>query len=255
MYAKTLLLFLPVVIVCGCFQRSDPQGVAIFQQAQETFDRASSPEDFLKAAAMYQELLDRGVVSAGVLYNQGNALMRAGQRGRAIAAYRQAQRYRPRDQNLEANLRTAATPSGDVAAARRPLLEYLLFWQNWLGYGEKFTLAGAAACVTFGLGLAVTVARRRRLAQLGLAALAVTLVLLFSAGYDCYRWQYLVHGVTTDRQTVARKGYGDSYEPALTEPLTEGTEFLVLQQRSGWLLVRLSGGQEGWLPEKAAVTY
>ncbi len=246
-------VLLAVAMLCGgCLQRSDPQLMAIFQKAQQTFDRAASPEDFLQAAALDQEILDRGVVSAAVLYHQGNALMRAGQRGRAIAAYRQAQRYRPRDRYLEANLLSA---SGGDAAPRRAIVEYLLFWQDWLGYGEKFNLAGAAAGLTFGLGLAASLLGRRRLARLALVALAVTLLLLFSAGYDWYRYQYLVHGVTIDRQTVARKGYAESYEPALTAPLEEGTEFLVVQRRGGWLLMRLAGGQEGWLPEKAAVLY
>jgi hypothetical protein len=251
--SPSVLLLLAVGLICGgCFRRSDSQSVAIFQNAQETFDQAARPEDFLRAAALDQEILDRGVSSAAVLYHQGNALMRASQRGRAIAAYRQAQRYRPRDPYLEANLQAATL--GDVAP-RRAVIEYLLFWQDWLGYGEKFTLAGLAAGVTFAVGLAATLLRRRRLARLGWMALAVTLLLMFSAGYDWYRYQYLVHGVTIDRQTIARKGYAESYEPALTAPLSEGTEFLVLERRGGWLLVRLAGGQEGWLPEKAAVLY
>ena len=251
--STTRFLLLAAALLCGgCLQRGDPQSAAIFQKAQETFDRAASPDDFLQAAALDQEILDRGVVSAAVLYHQGNALMRAGQRGRAIAAYRQAQRYRPRDSYLEANLLSAT--SGD-AAPRRAIIEYLLFWQDWLGYGEKFTLAGVAAGLTFALALAASLLGRRRLARLALASLAVTLLLMFSAGYDWYRYEYLVHGVTIDRQTVARKGYAASYEPALTAPLSEGTEFLVVQRRGGWLLVRLAGGQEGWLPENAAVVY
>jgi tetratricopeptide (TPR) repeat protein len=247
------LWILVVLPLCGgCQQRSDPEATAIFQKAQQTFDRAASPEAFLQAAALDQEILDRGIVSPAVLYHQGNALMRAGQRGRAIAAYRQAQRYRPRDPHLEANLLSA---TGGEAAPRRPIVEYLLFWQDWLGVGEKFTLAGAAAGLAFALGLAANLLRRRRWAQLALAALAVTLLFSFSAGYDWYRYQYLVHGVSIERQTVARKGYAESYEPALTAPLPEGTEFMVVDRRSGWLLVQLAGGQEGWLPERAAVVY
>ena len=52
-----------------------------------------------------------------VLYNQGNAWMRAGATGRALAAYRQAQRYRPRDPYLAANLQNALAASGRNAAA------------------------------------------------------------------------------------------------------------------------------------------
>ncbi len=48
-----------------------------FQAAQAAFDRASKPEDFEKAALMYQELIEDGAVSGAVFYNQGNAWMKA----------------------------------------------------------------------------------------------------------------------------------------------------------------------------------
>ena len=49
-------------------------------------------------------------------YNLGNAYFRAGEYGRAIAAYRKAKPYRPRDPYLEANLRQALS----VAPGRLP---------------------------------------------------------------------------------------------------------------------------------------
>ena len=54
--------------------------------------RAASPvaaelPDGYWSAAKAQEILDAGVTSGVVLYNQGNAFMRAGQTGRAIACY------------------------------------------------------------------------------------------------------------------------------------------------------------------------
>jgi len=251
---KLLPAALVLMVLCGgCLRQSDPELLRIFHKAQETFDKATSPDDYLQAAALYQELLDRGVVSGGVLFNQGNAFMRAGQRGRAIAAYRRAQRYRPRESDLEGSLR-AALP-GDAPAPRRPVVEQILFWQNWLSYPEKFYLMAVAGCATFVASLLASLLRRRQLARAGLAGLVVTLVMAFSAGYDWYRCDYLAHGVTIVKETTARKGNAQSYEPALTATLSEGTEFLLLGRREGWLWVRLPGGQEGWLPERSAVTY
>jgi tetratricopeptide (TPR) repeat protein len=252
----TILFFLPACLLAfgGCARSVDPESLRAFQEAQKTFDAAATPDDFLKAAALYQGILDRGVVSGAVLYNQGNALMRAGQRGRAIAAYRQAQRYRPRDPYLDANLRYAL---GAVSPAerRRPVIEYLLFWQNWLGYTEKFILAGAVVAITLGLGLGAVFFSRRRLKRLALAGAAVCLVAIFSAAYDWYRYDATTHGVTLPNEVVARKGNGTSYEPALSAALPEGTEFELLGRRGGWLLVRMAGGQEGWLPEEAVALY
>ena len=242
-----------LVLLSGCSRPLDLDSARLFQEAEKTFAAAKSPDDFLKAAAMDQEILDRGQISGAVLYNQGNAFMQAGQRGRAIAAYRQACRYLGRDPLLEANLSYAL--GNPPAVRRRPLVEYLLFWQDWFSYPEKFYLAAVGVGVTFLLAVASLFVRRRMLARLAMLGLAISLLLVFSAGYDWYRYQWKVHGVILQRQTVVRKGNAESYEPALTAALEEGAEFDLLERRGDWLWIRLAGDQEGWIPDKAAVVY
>ncbi len=202
---------------------------------------------------MYQEMIDDGAVSGAVFYNQGNAWMRAKQPGRAIAAYRQAQRYLPRNPYLDANLQYALGPG---ASAHRPIFETILFWQNWLGYPEKFYAAAAAALLTFCFAIIMLFTSRHRLwRRLVLAGAAITALMIISAAYDWYRFDYVVRGVITQADVVARKGNAESYEPALNEKLSEGTEFRLLERRGDWLLIRLPGGQEGWIDQRAAVTY
>lgn len=243
-----------LLLAAGCGRAVDPALAPSIQKALETFDKAQSPDDFLRAAALYQEVLEQGVVSGAVLYNQGNALMRAGQRARAIAAYRQAQRYLPRDPYLEANLASALVVDSP-AARRRPVIEYVLFWQDWLSYPEKFNLLAVAIGLGCGLAFLAVLLQNRLLVKLTSIVAGVSLVLAVSAGYDAYRYQFTAHGVVVDREVVARKGNAASYEPALTEPLKAGTEFQVLDRRPDWLLIRLPGDQEGWVQEKATVVY
>ena len=81
------------------------------------------------------------------------------------------------------------------------------------------------------------------------------MLLIFSAGYDWYRYQWKVHGVIVAKQTVVPKGNTESYEPALTAALDEGAEFELIERRGDWLWIRLSGDQEGWIPDTAAVVY
>jgi hypothetical protein len=247
------ILILGVLILSGCVRNPDPPLAQKFQAAQTAFDRATKPEDFVKVASMYQEMIDDGAVSGAVFYNQGNAWMRAKQPGRAIAAYRQAQQYRPRDPYLEANLQYAL---GSSAPVHRPVIETVMFWQNWLSYPEKFYAAAAAALLTFCFAAIMLFTSRRRLwRRLVLAGAAVTALMIISAAYDWYRLDYVTHGVITQPDVVARKGNAESYEPALNEKLSEGTEFQVLECRGQWLLIRLPGGQEGWIDQRAAVTY
>ena len=247
------VLILGLLILPGCTRNLDPRLAQKFQAAQTAFDRATKPEDFVKVAAMYQEMIDDGAISGAVFYNQGNAWMRAKQPGRAIAAFRQAERYLPRNPYLDANLQYALGPG---VSAHRPIFETILFWQNWLSYSEKFYGAAAAALLTFCSATIMLFTSRRRLwRRLVLAGAVITALMIISAAYDWYRFDYVVCGVITQADVVARKGNAESYEPALNEKLSEGTEFQALERRGQWLLIRLPGGQEGWIDQRAAVTY
>ena len=46
----------------------------------------------------------------------------------------------------------------------------------------------------------------------------------------------------------AKKGPGYAYANAFNEPLHDGLEFILLQQRSDWAHVELSDGRQCWLP-------
>jgi tetratricopeptide (TPR) repeat protein len=239
--------------LAGCGRSLDPATEAAFLQAQQGFDSAKSPTDFLLAASLFQKIRDQGLESGAVYYNQGNAYMRGGQRGRAIACYRQAKRYLPRDPRLDANLQFAL--GGTTRQTGRPLLEYVFFWQDWLSYSGKFQLSALFAALTLVLGLTALLAPQRIWRQGALFGLAVTFIFSCSALYDWYRFDHLQHGVVTTREATAHKGNADSYEPALTAPLPEGTEFTVVERRGDWVLGRLPAGQEGWLKASEVVTY
>ena len=245
-------IFAVILVLTGCSRHLEMENARICQQAQETFDQAQSEEDFRKSAGMYQKIIDDGIESGALYYNQGNAYMRAGQRGHAIAAYRQAMRYRPRDSFLQENLKFAL--GTDNTGLRRPLIEYVLFWQNWLSYREKFMVMAFCASVAFVLAIAALFFRRGfRTAAIVLTV--VTLITVISALYDWYRFDHTRHGVVTVAEAVVRKGNAETYQPAFTQPLEEGTEFVVTGQRGSWIRIRLPGGQEGWIPQADAVQY
>jgi len=247
------LLAVVALMAAGCGE-VDLEVSRKFQEAQRTFDQATSEEDFAKAAAMYQDILDSNGPCGAVLYNQGNAFMQAGQPGRAIAAYRQAQRLKPRDPYLEANL-AYAMGTADANGGRRPLIRHILFWQDWLSYPAKFHLAAALCLLTFAGGVAVLFVESRLLRRVTIGALVVSGLMIVSAGYDWYRFEGAEHGIVVQHEVTARKGNAQSYEPAFTEPIGEGTEFEVIDRRGDWMLIRLAGNQEGWIEDDAAVVY
>src|ERR1051325_4488967 len=58
---------------------------------------------FSEAASAYEKLARSGSVSPAVYFNLGNAFFKSGEIGRAIAAYRQAEKIAPRDPDVRAN--------------------------------------------------------------------------------------------------------------------------------------------------------
>ncbi len=248
------LLMAATVALVGCSHSVSPEALREFQEAQRVFDQADTAEDFLVAAGLYQQILDRGIVSGAVLYNQGNAFMRAGRRGEAIAAYRQAKRYRPRDPYLEANLQYAlGSPS--ASPVRRPVLDTLIFWQDWISYPATLRLMAIFGGATFAVAATWLVLRRRWLAWSAATGMALTLVAALSAGYDWYRYEAISYGVVTASETIARKGNAASYEPAFTEALREGAEFRLVDRRGEWLLIRMPGAQQAWVEAKDVIVY
>lgn len=255
--ASCLVMALGFFLFQACNQPLDISDAKKLQDAQERFNRAQSEDDFLQAASIYESLVDKGIRSGALFYNLGNAYMQAGQRGRAIAAYRQARRYLPRDPFLEANLAYALGENSDLKSRKR-LLDHLLFWKEWLSYPEKYQLLTVFAGLSLALALMALLVRAssRTWWKRGLVLMLLLTVLLgFSAGYDTVRFDRVKHGVITDDGVIARKGNSESYEPSFTQALDEGVEFKVIESRAEWLLIHLKGGLEGWIPASNAVTY
>ena len=224
-----------------------------FEQAEAAFREAETEADFLAVAARYQALVDEGVESGAVYFNLGNAYVRAGESGRAIAAYRKAQVYRPRDPYLEANLKVAL---GSSRPQERRLLDYVFFWRSVLSPHEKWTVTFTLLTIF----LLVTILMKIRPSVGGLRWAAVVLLVitgLFGAalGLDYYEQEVRVAGVVVEGGVIARKGDGETFEPALTEPLGEGVEFVVLEDRGDWIHVSFTGGVSGWIPRTTAAIY
>lgn len=250
---RVMALILAAAALPGCGKSLDSSAAADFEKAQRAFEAAQSPTEYLIAADLFQKVVERGIESGAVYYNQGNAFLRGGKKGHAIACYRQAERYLPRDPQLAANLQAARA---EVRVQKsRSLVDDLFVWQSWISYPAKVQLSLATGFITLVLGM---VSLRRPMSfgkSLAWSGLVLTALFSGSAFYDWYRFDYQLHGVVVAEEAVARKGNADGYEPALSAPLTEGTEFLVLEQRGNWYLVQLPAGQVGWLPRSAVVVY
>lgn len=257
------VLFLAALLACfplvGCVPET-PETARRYVEIQEAFDRADAlPEsqqaaEYRHIATRYQNLIDQGVQNGEIHYNQGNACAKAGEPGRALAAYDLAKRYLPLnsyvDQNIHTVLAGALPQSPSV-----PVVEYFFFWQNWIGYPQKRLVSAGFGVLTLLLGVVCLFWRHRRWRRAALCLFALTLVASASTLYDWYRFDLTEYALVAVEGVEPRKGNSASYEPVFTTSVPLGTRGVLLDRRGDWVRIRFAVGREGWLPKEQVVLY
>jgi tetratricopeptide (TPR) repeat protein len=227
---------------------TSPSGLSKgFDEANALFHRGK----FTEAAAAYERLLASGQRSAALCFNLGNAWFKAGQLGRAIASYRQAEQLAPRDPDVRANLRFARNT---VVAGGPPPPPVWRRWparltvDEWTGLAAGLFWVCAGLLVTGLLRPALRLPLRRFVVFTALATCACGLALALA-------WQErfgTAPAIVVMRDTVLRHGPLDE-SPSL-QTLQDGQELTVLDRKENWLLVAGASRGQGWLKrEQVAV--
>ncbi|MFK7822452.1 MAG: tetratricopeptide repeat protein [Planctomycetaceae bacterium] len=246
--------FIALLALCGCSTAPNADESRLFEQAEVAFASATDSEDYIRVAGTYQQLVEDGVRSPSVFFNQGNAFAKAERYGRAIACYRQAMRLDPTADSVRSNLQTAMRKTGAVQPAG-DWLQQVFFWQDWTSYASKFYLATAllslAACsIVLARRKPGAVASRTAVFLSGLAIIAIS-----SAVYDWYRFERIVSGTVVESNVTPRTGNGENYEPAFNQPLPEGTAVTIAEERGDWLRIFVKGTGNGWIQRDTTVIY
>jgi hypothetical protein len=213
----------------------------------------SGQADFLAAAALYHELIDQhGIQNHALHANRGAALLLGGDVGRAVAAFRRAQRLAPDDPAVvnglaaaRARVQTAVTP-----APESHLREALLAWR---GRVERATLLGIAvtAYIVAWLAGAARVLGVRRAIPVAAAAAAVSLLAAAPLAIEAF-FENRRDAVVVAAEVVGLNGPSHgAYAPTFESPLTAGVECEIIERRDGWARVRLADARETWLPADA----
>jgi tetratricopeptide (TPR) repeat protein len=201
---------------------------------------------FSDAANTYEKILQTGAQSPALLFNDANAEFKAGNLGRAIAAYQRAALLSPRDAEIRANLQFVRNQvQGSTVRENR--------WQYWLGtlsLNEWTALAAAAFWLTF-LLLATKQLRPALAAKLKNATLIFATLAIFSGAALCLRAANhfsQATAVVISAGATARSGPFDEAQSAFTAH--DGAEFSVLDRHENWIQVADGSGKIGWLPVK-----
>lgn len=204
--------------------------------------------DYPRAIELYRELLERGHDNGHLHYNLGNAYLRNGELGRAVASYRESLADLPRNQDVAANLSFARRSTKDALTppSPSPWLRTLVPWHYELSRRE-LTWTVLALNLLFWCTLAGLLFRRRW-TGLSWAALGL-LVLLLATGSSLvvrHLWPTRV-AVVLPQEIDAVSGPGS--DAVVRFKLHAGTEVEVEGEREGWVRIALPDGQQGWVAQ------
>lgn len=210
--------------------------------------------DFGAAAATYGLLLERGMSSAKLYYNLGNACFKEGNTGKAILFYRRALRLAPGNADIRHNLSVAEAETKDDIEA---IPEFFL--ASWLR-GVRHTM-GCTAWTLLSLGflllavgafLLYLLAARLTLRKAGFYATIAAGVLfafatVFAAGERRElrdRTQAVVMAAAVSVKSSPDKSAKDLFV------LHEGTTVRVVDRLEEWCEVAIADGKKGWIEAK-----
>jgi tetratricopeptide (TPR) repeat protein len=209
-----------------------------FDAANKLYEEGKFPE----AAAGYQKIIQSGSASGALYFNLGNALFKAGQTGRAIHAYRLAERIDPRDPDLRANLRFVRNQvQGPTQSPNR--------WQRALGNLTLNEWTGTTAFAVWVWLLLLSGVQLRdswkpalrpwvRLSGAAAALAGLCLALAFSA-------ENRPSAVVTAAEAGVHNGPLDESPVAFTAH--DGAELEVLDKKGDWLQVSVGDRRLGWI--------
>ncbi len=262
---KILLVSLLLLIITSPLEAKLPeeQVYALYNQANETFRQANSTKNSDQAGRLcekatlgFEKIIDEGQIeNAKLYYNLANAYFLTGRLGKAILNYRKAAKIDGSDENIQKNIAFARSKRIDKIGVKteKRVLQTLFFWHYDFSIKTKFLLT----CIFFGvvcICITVTIWFGRSATWTIAAVVCGILVLCFltSVALEYKTQASKVCGVITAKEVIAHQGDGENYTPSFKEPLHEGTEFDLLENRPNWFHIRLSDDSDGWIPSDAA---
>jgi tetratricopeptide (TPR) repeat protein len=199
--------------------------------------------DYKIAALKFEDLAVTRQHGGEAWVNAGNAWFQAGEVGRAIAAYRNAQAARPFDPKLDQNL----------SAARAMVLNEVPDQRNWLEKIPTRWIQVTTLMINLIFWLSLLVLFRyskspQLIASCALGILLLVITIILTARQSTEKTE----GTVIVDSVYAKKGPGYAYANAFNEALYDGIEFAVLETREGWIRIQLVDKRESWIPQGAA---
>jgi tetratricopeptide (TPR) repeat protein len=231
-----LVLLLPAGLAAGLEED--------FEAAVGRYDEG----DFLGAATAFQDIVDRGYISAELYYNLGCAYFKAGELGYAIASFRRAERLAPDDEDAKLNSQFARLFMVDKieAAPRSFFPDQVLEYLARLHPNQYFWISLAGVILFFGILSLRRFGWLRRWTGPAAIAMLILVVLSVTAMTWVMKSNYLIdEGVIVVAETEVLSGPGVGFELQFNGH--EGLTFKILDSRNEYYLGLFANRLKGWI--------
>lgn len=214
-------------------------------------DKEYTQGNYLQAVKDYNDLLQHGV-SADVYYNLGNAYYRLDDIPHAILAYERALLLAPGDGDIRFNLQVARAKTIDKITPQSQLF-FVTGYRALVSFMpvDAWAVCGILSLVLLIVALAVYLTSRNQVRRTAgqYATIVLGLFFLLSTLFAWQQQQQLENhcGAIIMGSSVAVKKSPDTTSPDQFV-IHEGTKVFIKDRGiTGWLLVQLEDGREGWL--------
>jgi len=242
---------------------SNEQISSLFNQANESFRLANSASDafqqqklYEKAILSFEKIISDGKISNAKLYcNLANAYLLMGDVGRAILNYRRAEKLDNSNNDVRKNLAFARSKRTDQIKLQteKQVMQTLFFWHYDFSVKTRFIVTSVCfAIVCIILTMIIWFGRAGWKTAILIIGAIFTILFLVSFSIDAIKQVNQIDGVIISPAVVARQGDGVNYPESFKLPLHTGTEFNLIEQRPGWLQIKLSDNSDGWIPDNSA---
>lgn len=238
-----LVCLLPLLIRAKDISANAGSVVAQFDAANKLYAQSR----FADAAAEYEKIIATGAVSSALYFNLGNAYFKAGQLGRAIAAYRQAEELAPRDPDVRANVQFARN------RVQGPHLG-MSMWRQKLGtfsVYEWMVFVTVAIWLMVGLFIVrmIKPSLSASLRPWTLVAITGTLLIFLCASLATSQSASAQTAIVVINDATIRTSPFDESPSAFTAH--DGAELRVLDRKDEWLQVTDGSRNFGWIKRTA----
>lgn len=259
-----ITIFFTLSITCAfCFAQDNQECYSQIIKANELFNQANAQIDFslsndlyTQAAQSYEQIISQSkIANSGLYYNLGNCYLMSNNLGSAILNYRRALKLNDSNYDLRKNLSIARSKRIDKIEinTQEKISKRLFFWHYSINQKSKFIVVYSSAVILMWIFAFKTFFPKLP----SMRALSILIILICasfgtSLFVDTYANKNINYGVILADSIIARQGDGENYDKSFKEPLHEGTEFKILEQRRDWWRIELTNNDNTWIPASVA---